>query len=126
MTFQRAAGFRHLHEADHAFIHTCSAAGGHDDQRKFLRGCKFNDACDLFTHNGTHAGAEKTEIHYAERIVNAVEFCVPADDRIGQPGLLFAGGKFVCIGGDAFKSASISLNEPSSVRSAILCCAVMG
>jgi len=95
---QGAAGFCHLHQAQHALIHPRATGGTNKNNRHFLLGGKLNDAGDFFTDDRPHRCGEEVEIHDAEADGMAVDFSTASRDGINEAGLLFIASESVGVG----------------------------
>src|SRR6266446_3952301 len=80
-----AACFRHLHQAQHSFVHARAAGGSNDDHGTALRGTVFNRSRDFLTNHRSHRRSEKTEIHNRDRHLVAVKNSVACDDSVEKP-----------------------------------------
>src|SRR5437763_531995 len=83
-----AAGFRHLHQTEHAFVHARAAGSRNDNDRGAFLRSKLNRARDSFADDGTHGGREKSEIHYGDRNFIAVDHSMAANYGVDQSGAL--------------------------------------
>src|SRR6516164_33767 len=84
MPGERTTRLRHLHQAQHSLVHARASGGRDNDDWSTFSRSPFDCPGDSFTNDRSHCGREKTEIHYRERYLVAVENAVPADDRIDQ------------------------------------------
>ena len=90
---ERAARFRHLHEAEHALVHARAARGGDDDDGGAIAPCAYSiDPRDAFADDGAHRGGEKTEIHHCDPDLVTFDERVAAENGVDQSGvvLIFA------------------------------------
>ncbi len=77
-----AAGFRHLHEREHAFLHACAGGGGNDYHSAFFGDGGFNGAGDFFPDNRTHGPGKEFEIHHRDHGGFAVDVESAGDDGV--------------------------------------------
>ena len=84
----RRRRFGHLHEGEHALLHSRATRGRDDDQRRpcFTRGLSSNE--NFLADNGPHAPSHKGEIEDAQIDVVSVDSALPDDNRIGAAGLV--------------------------------------
>src|SRR5258705_3989562 len=85
MTRQRATGFGHLHEAQHPFVQARATGCGNNDDAAALGGAIFNCPSNFLPNDGAHRCREKTEIHYCDGDLVAVEDAMPGDDGVEEP-----------------------------------------
>ena len=84
MASERAACFRHLHQAQHSFVHARAAGSRDDDDRAAFGGPVFDRARDSFADDRSHRGGEKSRNPSPRsRPCNRQSFRA-ADDRINQ------------------------------------------
>ena len=83
MAGEGAAGFCHLHETQHSFVHAGAAGSGHDNDSRTFVGAVLDGARDSFTDDRAHGCGEKTEVHYCNRNLVAVEHTVAANHGVG-------------------------------------------
>ena len=88
---ERGAGFGHLHQAEHPFIHPRAAAGGNDDDGQFLFRAAFNQPRQFFADDRTHRAAEKIKIHHAQRDAVLADFAKAGDDGVLERRVFFVG-----------------------------------
>ena len=86
MTGECAARLRHLHQTEHAFVHTRAAGSRNDDDRGVFIGAVFDRARDPFPNDGAHGRGEKSEIHCRQRNLVTVDHSMAANDSVSQPG----------------------------------------
>lgn len=98
MAGEGAAGFGHLHEAEHAFVHAGAAGGADEDDGEVAFGGFFDKAGDFLADDGAHAGGEEFEIHDAEADVAAVEFGLADGDGVFEAGFFLIGFEFGLVG----------------------------
>ncbi len=97
VTRKRAAGLRHLHQAEHAFVHPRAARGGKDQHWDAALGRAFDGARDLVADDGTHGAAEKIEIHDRDGYRVSLNLAEAADHAFVQAGLFPVLGELVGI-----------------------------
>ena len=98
MVAECGAGFRHLHQAEHAFVHPRAAAGGDDDDGQTFFCSRFDEAREFFADDGSHRAAEKAEVHHAEGDAMCADHPDTGDDGVLEVGLLPIGRELVFIG----------------------------
>jgi hypothetical protein len=81
---QPGGDFRHLHEADGAFLHTRAAGSGHHDERVALVERAIDGAGNLLAHYRAHAAADEFRFHDAQLHGAAGEFPFGGDEGVGH------------------------------------------
>ena len=100
MVGQRAAGLGHLHEAEHAFVHACPAAGGDDDQRDAPVGRRLDESRELLAHHRAHGASQELEIHHTESHPMGPDAAHAGDHGVLEHGhLLPVGGQLGLVAG---------------------------
>jgi hypothetical protein len=84
MPGEGAARLRHLHQAEHPFIHARSARRRDDDYRATVRRPILNRTRDPFADDGTHGRSQEREIHHRDGDFVTFEHSVAAQDRVHQ------------------------------------------
>ena len=111
MAREGAAGFRHLHQAEHAFVHA-RAAGRRDDDHGRCSSVPYSIAArDSFADDRAHRRREKTEIHHRDGDFVAFDHSVPAEDGVGQPGALLIFFEAIFVSGHALKSQGVDRSQ---------------
>jgi len=87
-----AAGFRHLHERKHAFLHARAGGCGNDDDAAFFLNRGFDGAGDFFTDDGTHGTGEEFEIHHGDHRRLVVDREATGDDGVVETGFFAEDG----------------------------------
>ncbi|MDB6152126.1 MAG: hypothetical protein JWL90_579 [Chthoniobacteraceae bacterium] len=86
MQGEGAAGFGHLHKAEHAFIHSRAARSGNDDHRQPVARAAFNDSRKFFAHDRAHGGRDKVEIHDRDGDAASLNGADSGDDSVFEAG----------------------------------------
>ena len=102
-----ATGFCHLHQAQHALIHTGATGGTYKNDGHFLLGGKLNNAGDFFANDRSHCCSEKVKIHDPETEGMAVDFCAAGGDCVHKAGFLFIAPEAVGVGRHALEPERI-------------------
>ena len=81
---QRGRDFCHLHERQHAFLHTCPARSGEDDHGAALLYRAFDQTRDFLAHRRAHRAADEQHVHRAGKDFVAADFAARGDDCFRQ------------------------------------------
>ena len=88
MQGQSPAGFGHLHQRQHAFLHARARGCRDDDHAAFLRCGLLDRTSDFFTDHRSHRAGEKTEVHDRDHRRHAFDAQPTGDHRVVQSAAL--------------------------------------
>lgn len=63
---QQRRGLGHLHQGNHAFLHSCPAGSSYQHQREISIHGPFDRGGHFLAHHRTHAGHDERRIHHAQ------------------------------------------------------------
>ena len=86
--FQRCGGFRHLHQGYNAFLHSCAAGAGKDNDRKLFLCRTLYHAGNFLTDYMSHATHDKPRIADTNGSLKAFDGSLTGYDGFLQTGLL--------------------------------------
>ena len=108
MPFQSAGDLGHLHQAEHALLHSRASGRANHQQGQFVLGRPFDQTRDLFANHRSHGPAHEPEIHNGQGHGHAFHAAEARDNTIFETGRRLALLQAIGIGP--------SILEPQRVR----------
>ena len=110
-----SAGFRHLEEAEDAFIHAGASGGGDDDHGDSLLGGALDTAGEFFTDHRAHGGGDEMEIHDGDGEGLGVDGADSADHGVFEAGFFLVAFEANGVAGHAREFEGIDRGEAGVV-----------
>jgi len=98
MAFEGSGNLRHLHQAEHSFLHASTARRANDQQGQALVGGFFNQAGDALPHHGSHRPSHEPKVHHREGHGEIIHPACSRDHRISETCLGLGFPKAIGIG----------------------------
>ena len=102
-----AACFRHLHQAQHSFVHARATGSSNNDHCTALGSAILNRSRDFLTNHRSHRRSEKTKIHHRDRHLVAVKNSVACDDSVEKPRALMVFFEPILIASHSLKAQDV-------------------
>src|SRR4051812_26454841 len=112
MPGEGAAGLGHLHEAEHAFVHTRAPGGRDNDDRAMVVGPVLDRARDAFADYRAHGRGEESEIHHGDRDFVALDHSVTAKNGVGETGRVLVFFKAILVSRYALELEGVFGTQP--------------
>ena len=119
MPFKRRGSLLHLHQRNHAFLHSGSSGTAKQDDRELLFCGPLHRTGDLFTHHIAHTSHQETGVDDANGNSLAFYGRFAGHDSLIQSGLFAAGFQLLFISRKLQRIRSLNILVPGSETSPV-------